>query len=205
MIGLVGGIGAGKSLVASMFERLGAKVIDSDKLAHEVYAEPDVRAVIRGWWGDSVFQPSGEVDRRAIAAIVFSDADALQRLEALLYPRIESRRMAIMRDVEDDPSVSAIVVDAPKLFEAGVDRECDAVVFVEADRALRLQRVSTSRGWNEEELSRREQSQAPLAEKRSRADFVVANNADVDELRRQVGDILSRVLALYGGSGASEG
>ena len=188
-----------------MFERLGAKVIDSDKLAHEVYAEPDVRAVIRGWWGDSVFQPSGEVDRRAIAAIVFSDADALQRLEALLYPRIESRRMAIMRDVEDDPSVSAIVVDAPKLFEAGVDRECDAVVFVEADRALRLQRVSTSRGWNEEELSRREQSQAPLAEKRSRADFVVANNADVDELRRQVGDILSRVLALYGGSGASEG
>jgi len=187
-----------------MFERLGAKVIDSDKLAHEVYADPDVRAAIREWWGDSVFQPSGEVDRRAIAGIVFSDADALRRLEALLYPRIESRRRAIMHEVEQDPGVSAIVIDAPKLFEAGVDRDCDAVVFVEADQGLRRDRVSTSRGWDEEELNRRERSQAPLEEKRSRADYVVTNNADSDELRRQIDDVLSRVLTSCGRPEASE-
>lgn len=187
-----------------MFERLGARVIDSDKLAHEVYAEPSVRTVVREWWGDSVFQSSGDIDRRAIASIVFADEEALRRLEALLYPRIEKRRAEIMQRVEHDPQVTAIVIDAPKLFEAGVDRECDAVVFVEADRERRLRRVSTFRGWDEAELDRRERSQSPLEEKRSRSDYVVTNNADEGELRRQVDDVLSRVLAAHGRPESSE-
>ena len=187
-----------------MLERLGAKIIDSDKLAHDVYAEADVRAAIRDWWGDSVFRPTGEVDRRAIANIVFANQDALRRLEALLYPRIEKRRAEIMKAVEHDPQVSAIVIDAPKLFEAGVDRDCDAVVFVEADRELRLRRVSTSRGWDEAELDRRERSQSPLEEKRSRSDYVVTNDADEGKLRRQVDDVLSRVLAAHCRPGSSE-
>lgn len=195
VIGLVGGIGAGKSLVASMMEAMGAKVIDSDKLAHEVYSEPAVRAVVRSWWGDTVFLSSGDVDRRAIARIVFADAGELRRLEGLLYPRIESRRGEIVRSAQSDPQVSVIVVDAPKLFEAGVDRECDAIVFVDADRATRAARVRSSRGWDETELERRERSQAPLEEKRSKADFVILNTADPDSLRRQVSDVLAQIWA----------
>jgi dephospho-CoA kinase len=85
------------------------------------------------------------------------------------------------------------VIDAPLLFEAGVDRECDAVVFVDAPRAARLERVATKRGWTEAELDRRESVQLPLEEKRRRSSAVIANDAGEAELRQQVAAVLNRL------------
>lgn len=195
IIGLAGGIGSGKSSVARVFESLGAAVIDSDRLSHEQLADPVVRERLRQWWGGSLFTPDGAVDRKALAAIVFRDPEALRRLEGLLYPRIERRREELVAGLQRDPRVVAIVIDAPKLFEVGLDRRCDAVVFVEADRTIRLDRVRRARGWTPEELDRRENLQIPLDSKRENADHIVVNNSTVEELRPDIERILASVIS----------
>lgn len=194
VIGIVGGIGSGKSLVAEAFRELGAAVIDSDRLAHAELNSSEVQAELRKWWGDGVFNDSGLVDRRAVGRIVFRDPAELKRLEQLLYPRIELVRKRTMASLEDDPAVRAFVLDAPKLYEAGLDRSCDAVVFVDADREVRLIRLRESRGWSSDELQRRENLQDPLDSKRARADYVVSNNSSPGELRRQVIRVFELIL-----------
>jgi dephospho-CoA kinase len=197
VIGLVGGIGAGKTSVAQILESLGAAVVDSDRLGHEQLRDPEVIATLREWWGESILLRNGEIDRRAIGAIVFDDAAMLARLERLLYPRIERRRRELMAAHSADPRVKAIVIDAPKLFEAAVDRICDAVLYVDAEWSLRVRRVADSRGWTEDELARRENLQNPLDMKRVNADYVVKNNSSVDELRAHVERVFLSMLASY--------
>lgn len=194
IIGLVGGIGSGKSTVAGILESLGAAVIDSDRAVHAQYAEPEVVETLRRWWGDSVCHPDGSIDRRAVAKIVFSDPRELSRLESLLWPRIEQVRQAQMPALLADPKVKAIVLDAPKLFEAGLHRQCDAVIFVEADRAERLRRLAESRGWSPDDLARRESLQAPLDNKRANADYVIFNNTPLDQLRIAVERVFSQIV-----------
>jgi len=196
ILGLVGGIGAGKSSVARIMESLGAVVIDSDRLAHEELADPEVMVTLRGWWGDKVCRSDG-VDRKALASIVFNDPAELGRLENLLYPRLHRRRKQLVSGYNADPAVRAIVLDAPKLFEAGLGDYCDAVIFVEADWSDRVRRVAASRGWSEEELRRREILQNSLDTKRAKADHVVINHSSLDQLRIDVERIFSSVLAAF--------
>lgn len=194
VIGLVGGIGSGKSAVARIFESLGAAVIDSDRLAHEVLTEPDVASELRAWWGSRVLDSDGNLNRRAIGEVVFGDPAELAKLEGLLWPRIDQLRQTRMAAIEADSLVSAVVWDAPKLIEAGLHRLCDAVVFVETDAQIRQERLKSSRGWAETELRHREARQIPLDMKRSVADYIVTNNADMDQLRREVEQVFSRIL-----------
>lgn len=196
IIGLVGGIGAGKSSVARVLESLGAAVIDSDRLAHEELADPEVLATLQGWWGDKVCRSEG-ADRKALASIVFNDPHELDRLEKLLYPRLHRRRERLVAGYNADPAVRAIVLDAPKLYEAGLGDYCDAVIFVEADWSDRVHRVAASRGWTEEELRRRENLQNTLDTKRANADHVVINHSSLDQLRIDVERIFSSVLAAF--------
>lgn len=198
IIGLVGGIGSGKTTVARIFESLGAALIDSDTLAHEELQAPEVMRTIRSWWGDSVQGPGGEPNREAIAAIVFREPAELERLEKLLYPRIHRRREELVTRFEADPAVRAVVLDAPKLYEAGLEDYCDAVVFVDCPRVQRLRRVQATRNWTEEELERRESRQLSLAEKKTRADHCLSNHAGLDRLRAEVERIFSTVLAAFG-------
>jgi dephospho-CoA kinase len=197
VIGLVGGIGAGKSEVAGILESLGAAVIDSDRLAHEQYSRPSVVATLRGWWGDSVIRPDGGVDRRAVADIVFRKPGELARLEELLYPLIDAERARLASKFDEDDAIRAIVIDAPKLYEAGVDRHCDAVIFVEAPESIRLDRVARSRGWTREELIRRESLQEPLDKKKARADYIIENRSGIEPLRTMVETTLLSVLDAF--------
>lgn len=194
MIGLVGGIGAGKSTVARILESLGATVIDSDRAVHDQYTNAEVINTLRQWWGDSVCHPDGSINRAEVAKIVFADSAQLSRLEGLLWPRIEAVRQAMMPGLMADANVRAIVLDAPKLYEAGLDRQCDAVIFVDAEPSVRLQRLKDSRGWSAEELQRRERLQKPLDIKRANADYVVSNNTPLDQLRIAVERVLSQIV-----------
>ena len=194
IIGLAAGIGSGKSAVAGVFESLGAAVIDSDRLNHQQLAEPEVVAQLRAWWGPRVCDESGRIDRRVISAIVFEDPEALAALQGLVYPRIARRRDELIARYRVKPGVTAIVLDTPKLFEAGLERICDAVVFVDAPRARRLERVGLSRGWGEAELDRRENLLDPLDKKRARADYTVVNDSGFDELRRSIERVLSTII-----------
>lgn len=195
IIGLVGGIGSGKSAVASVLQGLGATVIDSDRLAHAELNRPDVVETIRSWWGDKVCRSDGQVDRKVVGAIVFADATQLDRLERLLYPRLHRQRETLVAEYEQDPAVRAVVLDAPKLYEAGLGDYCDAVIFVDAPREQRLRRVRATRGWSEEELDRRERSQDSLDRKKANADYIVTNDSSLEDLQASVTRVFSQLLA----------
>ncbi len=197
IIGLVGGVGAGKSSVARILASLGSAVIDSDRLAHEELADPQVAAELRGWWGGEICRPDGTVDRKAVASIVFADRAQLERLEQLLYPRLHRRRETLVAGYDADPAVRGIVLDAPKLYEAGLGAYCDAVIFVEADRAERVRRVGASRGWSQEELQRREGLQDSLDVKKANADYVINNQTDMEALGSEVGRVFASILAAF--------
>lgn len=195
IIGLAGGIGAGKSTVAAILEELGARVICSDRLNREELDSPEVLRQLREWWGELVVTADGRADRAAIRKIVSGDPDARVKLERLVHPRIAARRQALMEACAADPAVKAVVWDSPLLYEAGLAGQCDRVIFVEAPREVRLDRVMRDRGWTKEDLERLEKSQKPLDYKRDRADYRVVNNSDNQELRRQVSDTFSRILS----------
>ncbi|TVS02380.1 MAG: dephospho-CoA kinase [Phycisphaerales bacterium] len=199
VIGLAGGIGSGKSTVASAFAELGCLVLDSDAEAKQALQRPEVRDQLVGWWGPGVLDESGAIDRRRVAQIVFADADERRRLEGLIHPLVKKSRREAIGLARGKPGV---VIDAPLLFEAGLEGECDEVVFVEASRARRLERVLRTRGWDEEEFERREAAQMPLEEKRRRCGFVIVNEDDgprVEEARAVLEAIRK---GSAGGSGA---
>ncbi len=194
VIGLVGGVGSGKSLVARQFAELGCGVVDADQLARDAYADPSVREQIVQWWGKDVMKPDGSLDRRRIASIVFDAPAEKTRLEELIHPRVFTGRQALHKRFEADPAVVAIVEDCPLLLEVGLDEQCDAVVFVDAPREHRLARVTATRGWDEAELDRREKNQIGLDKKADRADYVLKNDAGEAECFAHVRRVLSQIL-----------
>lgn len=182
IIGIVGGIGSGKSFVARAFADLGCVVIDSDAAAHAVYARPEVRTALVDWFGPGVVV-DGEVQRKQIASRVFRDAELRRRLEGLLHPLIHAEREHEMLRRADDPAVRAFVWDSPLLIEAGLASACDEIVFVDTPESTRLDRVA-KRGWDEAELRRREASQVPLEQKRRAASHTIDGALGGAELRQ---------------------
>ena len=193
LIGIAGGIGAGKSSVARILGELGCVVSESDAAARAALHEPHIRDELVRWWGSGIVNPQGAIDRSAVASIVFSNPGERRRLERLTHPWIEARRKELFARAPAD--APALVIDAPLLFEAGLDSECDAVIFVDSSRSNRLQRVAADRHWNDAELDIREQSQLALDEKRSRADYIVTNDGDWSELKAQVRGVLQQIVA----------
>jgi dephospho-CoA kinase len=192
VIGLAGGIGAGKSAAAAVLARAGCVVSDSDRDAAKVLADPRVVETLRSWWGDEVVAPGGSADRSVIAARIFGDEDARRRLEGLIHPEVHRLREA--RFAAGPSDAKALVIDAPLLFEAGLAESCDAVFFVDAPWASRLARVVEHRGWDEAELRRREAAQLPIEEKRRRATLVIDNDSDAEALESAVVAALRRVI-----------
>jgi dephospho-CoA kinase len=199
IIGIAGGIGSGKSFVARLFGELGCCVIQADEQVRLAYEDPEIRAILRQWWGSAIFSADGSVNRSEIARRVFSDSiersGERARLEQLLHPWIARQRDLLMEQASKDAGVLAFVWDTPLLFETGLDRQCDAVVYVQAPQDLRIRRVSQARGWDAMEIIRREKLQLPLDKKQSMSHYTIANTADAAASSSQVREILSRILA----------
>ncbi|MCW5769533.1 MAG: dephospho-CoA kinase [Phycisphaeraceae bacterium] len=203
VLGLAGGIGAGKSEVARLLGEMGCLVVDSDVEARAAMESPEVRRTLVGWWGEGVIGGDGRIDRKRIAEIVFKDEGERARLEGLVHPLVRSRRADLIGRARE-AGRRAVVLDAPLLFEAGVDSECDAVIWVEASRATRLARVAKNRGWSEHELERREKAQWPIERKRAKCRYEILNDSDGD-LRSAVESVLSRALSGFGGASGGSG
>jgi len=201
VIGLTGGIGSGKSVAAGVLRELGAEVVDSDAMTHDELSKPEVVETFRSWWGAGVCKPDGTLDKAAVGDIIFNDAADRRRLEAYLYPRLEDRRHAMMRAFNADPSVRAIVINSPLLYEVGLDEACDVVVFVECDRhgdagisavvAARTAAQKLLRGRHRAEIT------VTLDKKREAADYTVINNTDVDALRSQLKPLVEGLLSTH--------
>jgi len=196
IIGMAGGIGSGKSHVARQLGELGCFVIDADAIAKASLDRDDVKAQIAEWWGEGVLDDSGRVDRRQLANRVFEGPDAESRrarLEGLIHPIVAAERERLIGVADRDPEVKAIVLDVPLLYEVGLDEACDSVIFVDADRAKRIERVRTERGWSANELERREKRQMPLDTKKRLAHNVFINDSESDRTEH-LRDLLSRIL-----------
>jgi dephospho-CoA kinase len=187
VIGLIGGIAAGKSTVARLFAERGLVVIDADVHAKAVSEEPDVLAHIGEALGPDLVR-SGRLDRAAVARLVFADPQKKKQLEDLVLPRIRARILAELGAAR--AAGRSVLLDAPLLLEGGLVECCDEVVFVAAADAVRQARAA-ARGWAPDELPRREANQLPLADKRARADHVVDNDGDVASTRAAVDALLA--------------
>ena len=192
VIGIVGGIASGKSLVAKCFQQLGAKILDADRIGHDVLRMESVKRAIREHWGDKAFDARGEVNRAAMADSVFGldpeSRSRLARLEQITHPIIAERMSGEIERLRRTNEVAAVVLDAPVLIKAGWHRLCDKIVFVAADSETR-QRRALSRGWLEVEWQRREALQTPLEEMKRLADSVIDNSTTPEETERRVAEI----------------
>lgn len=204
VVGLIGGIGAGKSSMARLLASRGAFVIDADDVGHELLEDPTIRGQVVERFGAGVLEDAAasgredeprRVNRRSLGAIVFADPAALKDLEAILHPAMRKRFATAIDRVAREGRSPCIVLDAAILLEAGWDDLCDRVIFVDAPRDLRLSRLSASRGWSESVLASRERSQWPAEQKRRRADWVVMNESGPDSLGIEVDRILACLAA----------
>ncbi len=187
VIGLLGGVASGKSTVARAFAAHGLRHIDADAEARRVTADPAVLAEVAGAFGRGVLSPDGTIDRQAMAALVFGDAAARARLEAITHPRIRQAILAALAAART--AGESVLLDVPLLLENGLIEACDVVVFVHASEATRQARAA-ARGWQPGELARREAAQESLASKRARATYQIDNDGPLEMTGTQVREIL---------------
>jgi dephospho-CoA kinase len=193
VIGLVGGIGAGKSAAAAQLAALGCARVDADAIGHDLLADADVARRIRERWGAAAFTPDGRVDRKALGSAVFADAAELAALNRILHPRIRREMSRQIAAALGDPDVPGVVVDAAVMLEAGWDDLCTHLVFVSAPAAARYERVARGRGWSRAEWKRREKSQISLDTKAARCDYTIDNHSSVSRLRQQIRRLFPRM------------
>ena len=190
-VGLTGGIASGKSTVSGILRDLGAVVIDADQLARDVVAAgtAGLAAVVEEF-GPGVLTAEGELDRRAVADIVFADDAARKRLEAIVHPLVFEE---ITRLESEAPEGAIVVHDIPLLAESGRADSFDAVLVVDAPPEVQLERMVQDRGWSRSEAESRMAAQASPEERRAIATYVIDNSGRREELRRQVEEIYAKL------------
>ena len=190
VVGLTGGIGAGKSTVAELFARLGALVIDADQLARmAIERGSDGFADVMLRFGDEVIV-NGDIDRKKLAEIVFSDEEARKDLEAIIHPRVQALFAEAVSDLDHD---DILIYEIPLLVETGAAEKFDYIVTVESDIELRTERL-LKKGLYISQIEKRMASQATEEARTAVADSVIRNDGDEDSLLRQVENLWESVL-----------
>jgi len=198
VIGVTGGIGSGKSVVANFLQENGCVVADADAHTKIVLARVEVQQQLLAWWGKKVLDIEGNIDTAFIASIVFSDTQERARLESLIHPLVRELQENAFDSAPED--TIALVIDAPLLIESGLDQLCDVIIFVDSPLETRLKRVIESRHWNEEQLRSREAAQIGLDTKRSSADHIIINDGDIAYLEQQMKLVLALIRNSIGSS-----
>jgi dephospho-CoA kinase len=190
LIGLTGGMGAGKSTALEAFERLGAAVQSSDAVVHELYEGTTLREAVIARWGEEV-APGGVVDRAEVARRAFADEQGRAWLEATVRPLVGKRMESWLAQARAlEPAPRAIVIEVPLLFEAGLDGVYDATIAVVAQEPLREQRAAQRGHALTAERAARQLSQE---EKARRATYVIENDGSVQELERELSGVLDKL------------
>ena len=194
IIGILGGVGSGKSTVAAEFAKLGCKVIDADKIAHELIEKKAVKGEIVGLFSKAVIDSEGKIDRKKLADIVFADGDKLSSLNRIIHPPVLRRAEELIKQYNRQNQVKAIVLDMPLLMEVGWIRRCDRLIFVNCRRQLRVERAKKIGISDENQFKIRENFQISLDSKANSADNTIDNNSGFSDLVRQVADIFSYIV-----------
>jgi len=191
IVGLIGGIGAGKSTAGRCLAARGGCVIDCDKLGHDALNAPDVLRQLVALWGDRVANPDDTANRRAVAGIVFDNPVERAALEGVVFPVIGKLADAEIARANADPACRFVALDAAVLLEAGWGDRCDRVLYIDAPREVREQRVFARSQWIPADLTAREAAQWPADVKKNRADAVISNDGTEPELRAKIDHVLN--------------
>ena len=195
VIGLTGSIGTGKSEAARQLEILGASIISADQVGHEAYT-PNTEAweQVVAAFGDDILQDDKDIDRRKLGAIVFSDPSQLEKLNAIMHPRM-ARMVSDKIEVLRGKGVKVVVVEAALLFEAGWDTLVEEVWVTDSSEDIVVGRLKERNGLSEEEAKKRINSQMNRAERIERSDFLIDNSSDMAGLESAIKELWDRRVA----------
>jgi dephospho-CoA kinase len=197
IVGLTGGFCTGKSTVAEMFKNLGARIIDLDDLSHKAIRpkSSSYRKILRHF-GRAILHPDGKIDRKKLAGIAFEDTDRLRLLCEIVHPEVIKgmKRQIRFFKKKEKGHLACVVVEAPLLFEAGLDKMMNKTVVVKIPRAVQFKRARASRGLKTREISKRIKAQMPLRTKIRLADFVIDNSGSTTHTEEQVKKIWREIL-----------
>lgn len=190
-VGLTGGVASGKSTVSAILDELGAVIIDADVLAREVVAKgtPGLEKVVAEF-GPEVLTPEGDLDRAAMGRLVFADHDARRRLEAIVHPLVFERIVEFEAAASPD---DVVVHDIPLLAESGRADTFDAVIVVDAEPEVQVERMVRERGWTREEAESRMLAQASREDRRAIATHLIVNDGSLEHLRARVEEVYEQL------------
>jgi len=185
-IALTGGIACGKSTVSAMLAQLGASIIDADQISRSLTAPGGLALpAIRQAFGDGVFHADGTLNRPALSAVVFSNAQAIQQLNAITHPLVQQQMEAQLETCRKN-GVQIVILDVPLLFEANMQHMGDLVACVTAPEDIQIARMKSRNGYSREEALSRIRNQMPVGEKAARSDVVIDTNVPLEQLERNV-------------------
>ena len=197
--GLTGGAASGKSTVARMFQDLGARIIDADRIGHEMLrsSSPAYAEILRQF-GREILDESGEIDRSRLSQIVFRNPQKLQQLNAIAHPRIIARVEDLAAQYHADDPGAVILVDAALIFEAGIGGCFDKVVVAWCWPEQQIERLMAKSGLTREEAEQRIAAQMPAEEKRRRADYLIDCSGSLESTREEVRRVYADLMRQVG-------
>lgn len=196
LIGLTGGIGSGKSTVAAMLKEHGFPIVDADRIAREI-VEPGQPALqeLAAEFGDDILNADGALDRSLLASRAFVDEEATRTLNEITHPRINERTQELL-DAARENGAEAVIYDMPLLIDKGLHTDMDATIVVHTDEHLRIERLTTKRGLDSDDVRRRIDAQIDDETRNAAADILIDNNGGEDELRPQITAAVEKIHQL---------
>ncbi|UCC21409.1 MAG: dephospho-CoA kinase [Planctomycetota bacterium] len=193
IIGILGGVGSGKSTAAAEFGKLGCAIIDADEIAHKLLDELGVQERVVSSFGQGILDSAGQIDRKKLADIVFANAQNLSALNEIIHPLVLERAEQLIKQFNSQAEVKAIVLDMPLLVEVGWSERCDKLIFVDCGQQLRVERAEKTGVFSKNEHKIRENFQISLDKKVALADNIIDNNSGFSALAEQVAKIFSYI------------
>jgi len=194
--GLTGGIASGKSTVAAMLAEAGARIVDADRIAHQVVlkGQPAWQDIV-DHFGNGILTHDGQIDREALGSIVFNDTEAKNALNGIVHPRVfETMAQEIQSLAEAHPG-DLVIMDVPLLIESGLHASLPIVILVYVPEIMQQERLMRRDGLNAADAAARIRAQMPIDAKRAHAHYIIDNTGDLDATRRQVLDIYRKILS----------
>lgn len=193
VVGLTGGIASGKSFVSSLFETLGAFIIDADEVYHRLLETEEITTKIGETFGLEFFNKDCKVDRKKLGRLVFSDPKSLEALNFITHPAVIREIDRILNDAKARGKALLFILSVPLLFEVGFDKEVEETIVVSVNRATQIDRLCKRSNLSMEEAIKRIDSQMPLSEKETRASFIIHNGDSRSKTEEQVAQLYKKL------------
>ena len=194
IIGILGGIGSGKSSVAGEFGRLGCGVIDADRIAHELLEKDEIIDRLKEAFGEGILDSNGKIQRGRLSEVVFEDQANVTKINEIIHPQVIAKAQEQIVEFNIQDKIKAIVLDAPLLVEVGWHKRCDKLVFVACKDQIRAHRNQKKGAFSIKQQKKRENFQISLDNKAKIADYIVDNNSDLSALSKQIVMIFSIII-----------